>query len=121
MITPGQIWVIVNNKASITSAERRLLLQRKYSTRDYAALDKKLAHLLRLEIEKLERRKISITATSLVSALGYGGTFRHNRYRLPLSVSVVEKFKRSNLSARQVKLSAAQMQVTFYSRTPSTD
>lgn len=90
-------------QVSITDTDRSSLLKRKYPSRDYAALDKGIAVRLCLEIEKLQRETTSTTAASLVSSTGHGGTYRHNRHRLPLSVSIVEKFKRSSLSVRQLR------------------
>lgn len=93
-------------QASITNTDRSSLLRRKYPSRNYAVLDKRLAHLLSLEVEKLQSKKLCTTATSLISATGCSGTYRHNRYRLPLSVSILDQFKRSTLSARQLKSTA---------------
>ncbi len=90
-------------QVSITDTDRSSLLKRKYHSRDYAELDKGIAVRLCLEIEKLQRETASTTAASLISSTGHGGTYRHNRHRLPLSVSIVEKFKRSSLSVRQLR------------------
>lgn len=96
--------------ASISDADHGSLLRRKYPQRDYAALDEQMAHRLCQEIEKLQRKNTITTAASLISSTGHSGTYRHNRYRMPLSVSIVEHFKRSSLSIRKLRSSANKAQ-----------
>lgn len=72
---------------------KAMLIQHKYSTRDYSQIDNALSKRLVAQSKKLQREGMVRTATALLEAAESLGTYRHNRHRLPKSRAVIDAFK----------------------------
>jgi hypothetical protein len=82
----------------------RLLIDKveKSSRTDFDSLDRMAETAMREEIGRHKDAGTRTTVRHLLSITGVGATFRHNRPRMPLSNALLEEFRRSDQSARQL-------------------
>lgn len=69
---------------------------------DFESLDRVAEAAIR---EEIDRHKVAGTRTTvrhLLTITGVGATFRHNRPKMPLASALLEEFRRSDQSARQL-------------------
>jgi len=89
-----------------TEFRRDPVKRKDYPRRDYATQDVKTAELLRAAIAKAEKSGGRLTVQELLDQVGIAGTFRHQRKNFPQCESIIQAFRRSALSARQLGGSA---------------
>lgn len=75
---------------------------RNYPTRDYVELDRKAAFRLKQEVMAAAKAGRRLTVRELLESAGIRSAYVHDRRRFPLCRAVVEAFKRSDQSERQL-------------------
>lgn len=90
-------------KTSRISADEEQSLQvRSYPTRDYVELDRQAASRLKRELRTAAKEGRRLTVRELLESAGIRSAYVHGSRRFPLCRALVEEFKRSDQSERQL-------------------
>jgi len=86
----------------ISADKQRALQVRNYPARDYVELDRKAALRLKQEVLAAAKAGRRLTVRELLESAGIRSAYVHDRQRFPLCRALVEEFKRSEQSERQL-------------------
>lgn len=86
----------------ISVDKQRALQVRNYPSRDYAELDREVALRLKRELRVAAKAGRRLTVKELLESAGIRSAYVHGSRRFPLCRAVVEAFKRSDQSQRQL-------------------
>ena len=87
---------------SISQNQKEALSVRTYTTRDYGKMDRKAAEVLKRTIKAAALKSSVLTVHQLLTTAEIRAPYVHSRERFPLCRQIIEEFKGSPQSARQL-------------------